>query len=200
MSLGMKAEISDAGEYRVEQRFGCKIIWGSIPLGDLINLTKDADPSVMMSIHLANKIGAAFVFGTKDNLEKMGQDPNLPISQTRLAEGAEARKQGLPEDFANWLVHGHRGKSSDAIAQAVTGVIKGPKLKDHPRDADDLGRCMTVIETLTSGDLSHGDVINAMIGVSEAWTNLVWVWPKLEQAHKDEDWKKCSEIIAEVTK
>lgn len=199
MTMELQAHIASEGEYRVERRFGCKIIWGSIPINDLVNLTKDADPKIMMSTDLPNKIGAAFVFGTKEDLEAMRNHPDLPISGTRIVEAERARREGYPEAFAQWLIHGDRGLSSNAIAQSVTGVIKGEKLKSHPHDPSDLGRCLEVIEVLKCDKLSEDDILKCMVGVSETWRNLVFNWPELKKLHAEES-EECYELLKEAAK
>src|SRR5690554_2170189 len=144
MSLEMQGQMGSSGDYRVEDRFGCRIIWGAIPMRDLIALSSSQSEDTIMSIYLSNLIVAAFVFGTKENLRAMEEDPNLPISHKRLIEAERARKEGYPDAFVEWLTRGHRGQSSDAIAQQVTGVIHGNKLTSHPHDADDFSRCIDV--------------------------------------------------------
>lgn len=199
MTWGVNAEIGgDQSEYRIEERFGCKIVWGSVPLSEMINLTKDEPPEVILSVDLSTKIGATFVFGTKENLEKMANDPNLPICPDRLQEAENARRKGLPDSFVEWLVHGDRGNSSNAIAQKVTGVITSKKFVAHPLDTSDFGRCLGVVSTLVSKDRSEIDIIKQMIGVSDTWTRLVWEWFKLKKLYDNGDSKAVYALLQKI--
>lgn len=198
---GVTATIGDdEAEYRIEERFGCKIVWGSIPITDLVELTKDEPANVLLSPDLSNKIGAAFVYGTKENLEKMANDPDLPICHVRLQEAENARKKGLPDSFVQWLIHGDRGNSSNAIAQRVTGVITKEKFSQHPHDVADFGRCLGVIEALTSDGSCKIDIIKKMIGLSDTWTRLAWEWFKLTDLYKSGDYEGCNSLIKEALK
>lgn len=199
MTWGVTGSFDDnESEYRVEERFGCKIVWGSIPLNEMVNLTKDEPEDVLLSVDLSSKIGATFVFGTKENLDKMANDPELPICPKRLQEAENARKKGLPEAFVKWLTHGDRGNSSNAIAQRVTGVISGEKLAHHPLDTSDFGRCLGVVNTLISDDLSEIDIVKEMIGISDTWTRLVWEWFKLRKLYESGDSEGVYSLLKEI--
>lgn len=181
MSMIMGGHISSEGSYRVESKYGCRIIWGSVPVTDLLKLMEGENEELLVATDIASKIGASFVIGRKDNLEAMRNDHQLPVSPKRLAEAEKALRDGWPMSFSDWLTDGDRGRSSDAIAQRVTGIgdIHGKPNISHPYDACDFKRCLAVIEALTGDKISEGDILTKMITVSPEWRAIIWSWASL---------------------
>lgn len=202
MSWGVNAEMGDFSdkepEYKIEKRSGCTVIWGSIPLEDMISLSIKEPSEVIMSTDLPSKMGASFVFGTRENLEALAKDPDLPICPVRLEEAERARKKGLPESFVDWLVDGDRGMSSNAIAQKVTGVITSREYIAHPLDTSDFGRCLGVIDALISDSMSEKDIVKQMVGLTPTWTRLAWQWFEIKKYYDERDGKAVYDLLQEV--
>lgn len=185
MSYVVTGKFSSEGEYRVESRKGCKIIWGSIPISDLVGLMEHhfSEAEAFVDNDLANRIGAAFVIGTKQSLDGMRNDPSLEVSPERRMEMKQAQWEGWPEAFQEWLISGNRGMSSNAIASIVTGIGRAVTADDYPRDAGDFARCLKVIAALESDTLSEPEILDKVATGSVVWQNLAKSWSALKELH-----------------
>lgn len=174
MTLGQNNH--DAG-YRVQNIENCKIIWGHIPITDLVSITASMPKKALMDAGLADRIGATFVCGLRDDLLRLQQRTDLPISERRHRDFRQAQALALPSVVADWLLTGDRGASSNALCKGIFGIPEdtGP---DHPHDPDDFGRCHRFLEKTQA--LEH---IGRMRQVSQIWNALVDRWDEIDNLY-----------------
>lgn len=82
-----------------------------------------------------------------------GSPAALAALRARLAHGAIHAQQkatpGLPEAAVKWLACGERGISSNTLFTRLTGIDAiGRDGSGHPRDPDDLDRCLKLLAAL----------------------------------------------------
>lgn len=88
----------------------------------------------------------------------------------------------------NWFATGRVGASSRAIAQKMMGLGSAPE-RSHPRDPDDLNRCLLLLEAVPE----IRDHMDEVAELSETWAKLVERWDEVEQCFLDEvglNWTK----------
>lgn len=85
-------------------------------------------------------------------------------------------KISIPKAAQEWLIHGERGISSEAIFSRLTGLeLGGGWFTDHPSDPSDLMRCRRLLESVPEFAARFGE----MAGRSLVWKRLVKKWPGL---------------------
>lgn len=90
-------------------------------------------------------------------------------------EVLEERRSQLVERYESWL-HGHdTGSSSIALFTYMTLGVRGG---EAPYDADDLGRCVRLLDCFPE----WRERMPEMANVSEEWAELVPHWADLEAA------------------
>jgi hypothetical protein len=161
--------------YTVESIHGCRVIKGSVPIGDMAALMKAAPEGALMDLQLAERIGATMVFGSKEALARLRSD-GQPLSEKRLAQIEAARAAGLSEQAIAWLSDGERGRSSETLFSVLTRVDLLPA-RDYavPFDPDDLARCRKLLESVPGLVEDFGrmaDVGPGWKGLTEAWTRI----------------------------
>jgi hypothetical protein len=86
---------------------------------------------------------------------------------------------GLPVTPAavEWLAHGERGTSSNAIFTHMTGMdaLRGRNNWTHPNDPDDLRRCLLLLEAVPE----FKPHMHRMAEVSAAWAALASHWDEI---------------------
>ena len=106
-----------------------------------------------------------------------------------LAELARPYRPSSPGiGFMNWIGTDDRGLSSEFMARYLLGHNQ-PEVH-FPRDADDFGRCLKMLEACPDLAESAPKVGNA----STEWTLLVEEWATLEQLYAT-DRSECSKRI-----
>lgn len=122
-------------------------------------------------------------------------EPPKPQRELPCPESALAAWPGL----ANWMRSGMIGVSSMAIASTITGVMLNRDwYTDTPRDADDFGRCVQLLDAVPTLRAS----LQQMASVSAGWANLVAEWPALEALHRsdpDDRWQQLTARIRALT-
>ncbi len=167
--------------YTISYMHGCRIVTGSVPLNDMEMLTHGFSKKAVMSPHIADKIGAAFVIGELENIKKM-EASELPLSSKRTAEKQAALKNNLPDKVLNWIVNGERGNSSNTICQAIYG-IPDPQERvytEYPFDIADLRRCMLFLETL---DYDGKQLFEKVADLSPEWNRLYKSWNEISDCY-----------------
>lgn len=84
----------------------------------------------------------------------------------------------LSTEAVNWLAHGERGLSSNAIFTRLTGVDACGERGfpfHYPHDPSDLCRCLRLLESVPE----FAPRIGEMAGVSSVWTALVAHWVEI---------------------
>jgi hypothetical protein len=156
------------------------MVFGPVPMMDMVGLMKRAPKKAVMNIGLADRIGATLVFGLKEDLERLPVS-ELPISPKRLADAAAANAAGLPGAVQDWLTEGDRGMSSNAMCKAIwSGVPEGAE-NHHPRDVDDLSRCIAMVDATQPGNR-----IQQAATISPEWAEIMVVWDDLYATFKRE--------------
>lgn len=94
----------------------------------------------------------------------------------------------LTENQAQWLATGERGMSSEALFERLTGhrVTTALARAMHPRDPNDLRRCLLMLEQCGLASRVH-----EAADLSAAWARLLGAWPHLVSSLEREvgDWR-----------
>ncbi|MDK9702537.1 MAG: hypothetical protein OEL20_05310 [Sulfuritalea sp.] len=187
MSEGINLQRAHALEpgYRVTRLGRCRVVEGPVPVEDLSMLCHGLSKKALIAIDLADLIGATLVIGEPKDLEWLrAHRGSLPISATRQHDASTAVRLGLSESLVRWLREGERGASSNALCQAIFGVPPGKVLTEHPRDPDDLRRCMAFLD---AADITDIEPFRAMIAArSPQWAALIARWEELLECYENE--------------
>lgn len=187
----MSKEIS----YQVQHRDNCRLIFGHVPLNDVVALLNAAADHEMMDTHLASLTGAALVIGDPEALKRLRQADDLPVNPARTQDREAALDAGLPPAFADWLYRGERGASSDFIAYQCTGIPSDQPLA-YPRDCADFKRCLGVIDALED-HLSEREILNTLAQSCEQWRGLTSNWNRLKDMAREEASEACNHTMDE---
>lgn len=166
--------------YTVKTLGGCTMVFGPVPILDMVGLMKRAPREAVMDIGLADRIGATLVFGLKEDLKRLPVS-ELPISPKRLADAAAAKAAGLPAVVQGWLTEGDRGMSSNAMCKEIWGGVPEGAENHHPLDVDDLSRCIAMIDATQPGNR-----IQQAATISPEWAEIMAVWDRLHSTFKRE--------------
>lgn len=161
--------------YEIQHRDNCLLVFGQVPLRDTARMLAEAGEDDTLDLHLASLIGAALVVGHPDDLATLRQRDDLPVNPERRKEHDQAIAQGFSQQFADWLLTGERGFSSDYIAHVATGIPAEAPVA-HPRDTDDLKRCFGLIKALMD-DLHPLTLLTRMSACPSPWPALAKYWP-----------------------
>lgn len=179
MSSGVRIEsgaggASDMGGdgFNVRRIGGCRIVYGSVPMSEFAMLAHGFSKKALMDVELADRIGASFVIGEPDDLQAL-RAMGLPPSEKRQGEAREAAQRGLDAAVVAWLADGARGLSSNAMCKQFFGVPQSAG-RDHPRDPDDLSRCLAFLDATQSHER-----VSSMSEVSPQWASLVAAWSEI---------------------
>lgn len=153
---------------------GCRVVFGEVPVPDLMMLQHGFSKKAQMSLDLADLIGATFVIGEPEDLQQL-RSMDLPVSERRQRDYERAFAMGL-HPVAHWLRNGQRGASSNAMCKRIFGVPEDAGI-EHPRDPSDLLRCVDMLKATGARDR-----VALMVGVSPQWLRLVEAWAELEQS------------------
>lgn len=160
-----------ANGYSVQRRGGVTLVFGPVPIGDFVALTKVAGRSAVLSPELADRIGATFAFGPVAAIAAL-----LSVAPPRPVDGAKAEKCGLDEGALEWLRTGEHGTSSIFVFQTATGYrMRDCRQGAYPRDPSDLWRCRALLGT--SAVVRAGFAKLAHEG--PVWRALVQRWDEL---------------------
>jgi len=168
--------------YRVETVDGCTLIFGKVPMNQLVALTKSAGDAVM-STDLAHLAKASFAFGSIEDVDAL----TAKLRAKRLAEPVPPELSALSEPARKWLLTGHLGLSSCTMFAACTGFIpdylsERVAPKHYPYDPDDFGRCQKLIEAVPEVEEAYRLV---MPKVSPVWAEMIARWPAIVAALDD---------------
>lgn len=158
--------------YNVQTAFGCRVVFGKVPINDVMTLSSGFSDKALMAIDIADRIGASLVMGEPGDLEAL-RNSNLPVSKQRMRDGDEALRRGLPPTMAEWLRTGDRGQSSNAMCKRIFGIPQSAG-GSHPHDPSDLHRCVQFLDAAGA----HAQVA-MMADVSPEWERLVEHWDEL---------------------
>lgn len=87
--------------------------------------------------------------------------------------------------FREWVNHGERGLSSEAIVHRLTGILLSGRYwsgKDHPADPSDFRRCERLLRQVPSARL----LLPLMADVSPVWARFVEEWDSLVALGEEE--------------
>lgn len=161
-------------EYSVVEEKGCTIIYGSIPLSIAASIFKSVPKGSIMDFTLARMLGANIALGLPEDTEAYRHK----IAPAVIAKISETyRNFGLSDEAIQWLAVGEQGNSSKAMFHHITGATPSPnEINAHPRDVDDLRRCIELEERVPE---ITGN-IGKMAKVSDTWNNLADNWASLK--------------------
>lgn len=172
--------------YRVENIQGCTLIFGPIPIDDLVALSRNTGKETVISADLASLTDASFAFGLPEDIERLRQSPGLQISEARVRDAAMAAAQRCPAAVAEWLKIGERGMSSDAMCKTIFGIPSSAGT-DHPHDPDDLSRCIKFLDAACSEGADRLELAAQMREVSPEWHALAEHWQEIEESFVAEE-------------
>lgn len=183
MPLTQHLELAATGAgdaYRVEHRDHCTLLFGVIPVPDLVALSETAPEKSVMSTDLAQLAGATFAFGQRDAVEALSAKLRQEKSEDVDREMAPELSTLSPE-ARQWLIHGEHGMSAATIFTRVTGMahpmLRGNRTPtDFPWDPADLRRCRLLLEAVPDIAKAFPEVMRP---VSALWERLVDAWPHL---------------------
>lgn len=176
---GETSAIAEAApdSYSVTRRDGLIIVYGPIPVNDLLTLSvhDDDQEELFMDNGLMRALGASAVIGTQEAC---------------AAEKARLRGSRLPhEDLAtlttekqvdNWLAHGDVGASSETLALYLIGRPYQDRYGEQgalPYDAGDFERCCLLLKWAPA----LRERLEELQGLSPAWGRISTQWDSLEQ-------------------
>lgn len=160
--------------YTVEEVCGCTIIYGSVPIMQMVNLMQRYEDGVM-DTSLATVLGANMVIGPPAALKALRNEPGIMHA---VDEKVSQHTNGydLSEQAQQWLKQGYRGKSSEAMFARFSGV---KSITDDPaafpHDPSDLARCRLLLESVPE----FANKLYLMRSVSPIWNALVDHWEAL---------------------
>jgi len=119
-----------------------------------------------------------------------GNPSALALLRARLEAGAlDAVRKKYPQTklmhgSAEWIAYGERGTSSEALFSHLTSIhIVHPRDRAaHPRDPDDLRRCMLMMDAVPQ--VIHSSAIVSEL--SPEWARLMARWAELRIAFETE--------------
>lgn len=165
--------------YTIKYIARCRVVTGSIPLGDVAMLNHGFSERALMDMDVADQIGAVLVIGEPEDLAVL-RSMHLPVSEKRYHDHGDAKRAGLPGHVLDWLLNGHRGLSSNAMCKRFFGAPADAGTS-HPRDGSDFKRCLDFLDATQS----HHKV-GMMSCVSPEWELLVKRWADIKQLFDEE--------------
>jgi hypothetical protein len=102
----------------------------------------------------------------------------------------------ITNNAKQWLAHGHRGLSSEAIFSKMTGMALSRLWQNqHPCDPADFKRCMDLLDMVPE----FANRMQEMKEVSEQWAAVVDHWDELVQLYYDEyDTRTCQKLYGRM--
>jgi hypothetical protein len=158
--------------YTIETRHNCTIVFGSMPIMDMVKLTQDAPEESEVDMSLQKRLGAHLVVGLPEDLKALGADPYVEERAIAIATEELGNHQVSKEAFG-WLVSGERGSSSEHIFSVLLGVpLVG---RGFPADPADFGRCRKLAEQVPE----VAENLQKMTSASAQWQRLIGSWSSL---------------------
>lgn len=158
--------------YTVTSVGGVTLVRGNMPISDFVALSKAAPKDAVVSAHLARLAGVDRAWGKPAAVSAM--EEQLTAQWLSEHPGSSALQR--------WTAVGRRGSSSDAIAAQLTGEVHAENAKAYPHDADDLWRCVELLDQVPE---LRGR-LQLMSSVSAVWAALVAEWTTLEALLREE--------------
>ncbi len=182
--------------YTVQQREGCTLITGSVPITQLTALMSAAGKGAVVSDNLARLAGVQFAWGLPADVDALEDKLRAGKLAGLIAGQADPSADGLSDAARQWLAVGEHGLSSCAMFWKLTGVkpsyIADQNHYDYPHGAGDLRQCMMLLDQVP--ELKGR--IHQMAECSRSWAALVSHWDDLcaTLAEEAPDWAspKCS--------
>jgi hypothetical protein len=170
--------------YTVEQRAGCTLVSGNMPLSHLIALTRAGEQEAkdaVLSTDLANLADVQFAWGPPDAVDALIRE----LRDQRIRQAERHPIPGLSPQAQAWLAAGEKGISSCVLFRRLSGVT--PKqISDtetgHPHDPDDLRRCLLLLDAVPEFQARLPEMAN----VSPYWAALVPHWDRLTALFESE--------------
>lgn len=174
--------------YTIEERKGCTLVFGSVPVEMFLSLTQKHGKNAVMDTRAARMAGASMAFGAPEALAALCREME---ASARYGINASPLYAGLSDGAREWLATGEQGISSMAMFAHATGIRPADMRPDdaarHPLDLDDLRRCRLLMEQVPEvrERLAH------MADLSPAWSRLVDAWGALCSTMDEEapDWR-----------
>lgn len=159
-------------DYTTETRHNCLIVYGAIPIMDLVRIIQEAPEEADMDLRLQRMLGASLVRGLPEDLKRLAADPYVLERATEIARQELGDKTVSAEAF-KWLVSGERGSSSEHLFSVVMGVEL--PAKGFPADPADFSRCRKLCEQVPEVAMN----LQLMKATSEQWARLIDQWDSL---------------------
>lgn len=161
--------------HSVEEFLGCTIVTGPVPVMEMVSIMQSAGDDAVIDPGMGKVYGASMVLGSPANIEMLRAHPRT-LELARKKAASEAGSANLSDDAMQWLEHGERGMSSEAMFSRFTGVtLEGEVNTNHPHDGDDFRRCRLLLESVPE----FQSQLHLMKDVSTEWHSLVSSWSEL---------------------
>lgn len=198
----MKMTLTGGGgscRYTVEHRDGCILVEGAVPVtafGVLAKLVPDSRHAVL-DARLARLAACNIALGTPADCKALAEKL-APASIARYE--ALASTMGLPDGSGKWLGAGEWGTSSMAMFRHLSGYefasseLNPSDLATAPRDADDLRRCLAMLDAVPS---LKGQV-ERMRELSPVWAGIVDQWGALRAFMSADRPEQASRLLSRI--
>jgi len=174
--------------YRVEHRDDCTLIFGAMPIQDMVRLS-DSCTDAVVAFDLARLAGASLAFGPVASVQALTEKLRQAALDAPPAEGM----QHLSAKAQAWLKGGEQGLSSCTMFAICSGYLPDylqdcTRPKHYPADPDDFGRCQKLIEAVPEVAEANRQL---MPTVSTVWSALITAWTAILSCMEDEspDWR-----------
>ena len=172
--------------YTITEHAGCTFVRGDVPISDLARLMRRAGRHAIIAPDLARLADAKMAWGLPAAVHALSTELRAKkLAQARAGKPMDGL--GLSAQAQEWLLAGEHGVSSCSIFWRLTGVrpplLRADRHYAHPRDPDDLRRCMLLLDEVPE----FRDRIGEMRGASASWDVLVDAWDDL-----------CASLEAEI--
>lgn len=185
-----------AEAYRVENRDGCTVVYGQIPVCDLVPILEEYGAGGVLDTHLADMLDANVAVGYPEALAREREKATpacLEAATSRYGESA------LSHEAVRWLAIGEQGMSSRAMFAYLTG-ISPPRSCTHdnratlPTDADDFSRCYRLYQDVPE----VRERFEQLASLSPQWASLVAQWPKLAELFEQGGGRELTDWLGDL--
>lgn len=178
--------------FRVEDCGRCRLVYGEIPIDDLMNLFSRFSDKAVIDQTLARIAGANLAVGEPADTQALREKP-APEAIAKIVSAYG--HLGLSEAALQWLATGEQGNSSQVLFFQTTGIsppdLSVDSVTDHPRDVDDFRRCLLLMETVPE----VRENLEIMCSVSPTWDRIVDAWSALTQHLHAEEFELAQERL-----
>lgn len=175
--------------YTIEEHEHGLVVRGPIPISAFLSVTTRAEAKGWTLLDPGIAMALSDPEGARVSIVCVSRESGAAWRAELRAAAAEA----FDSDAVMAWLHGPDMGTSSVVMVATLGTADQRKLarlrlgpfegKQHPRDADDLGRCLDLLSIAPPSWLGRLDEI---AGLSRQWSALVAIWAELSALHAEE--------------